>query len=298
MRPDDIVECRSGGKTRARCALWWKRTPRLNGRKVGYIGRYERSDPRAAQEVLQAARARLAVAGCDTAVGPVDGSTWHRYRFVTERGLQPPFFLEPSNPDDYPRDFTACGFRTLARYVSAEETRLDDSDERVVRAADRLANAGVRVRPIDLGKYAAELDRIYDVACESFADALLFSPISRQEFHALHEPLQAYLDPDFIRVAEHNGRAVGFAFGIPDVTALQRGEPVDTIVGKTQAVLPALRYAGLGAVMLDSVRQSARARGMRRIIHALIRDDNSALKGSSRVAETMRSYTLFENPLI
>ena len=36
------------------------------------------------------------------AVGPLDGSTWRRYRLVTERGVEPPFFMEPDNPDDWP----------------------------------------------------------------------------------------------------------------------------------------------------------------------------------------------------
>lgn len=293
MNPDDVLAIEGDGEVLAQCALWWTTTPRLDGHRVGYIGRFNRSDPRAARRLLRTANERLAKAGCDVAVGPVDGSTWHRYRFVTEPFDQPPFFLEPDNPETYPQDFVDAGFAPLAHFVSAEETHLERVDERASRSQRRLASLGVTIRHLDPLRYFEELDRLYDVACESFAGALLFSPISREDFRALYAPLRAHVDPAYIRIAEHDGRTVGFAFGIPDHDARKRGERVDTVVGKTQAVLPELRYGGLGAVMLDDVRREARLRGMRRIIHALIREDNAALNGSRRVATQMRGYTLY-----
>jgi GNAT superfamily N-acetyltransferase len=297
MDADDILEVTADGETLARCSLWWSHTPQLHNRRVGYIGHYTRKDERSAQHLLERARRALASAGCATAIGPVDGTTWHRYRFVTERGDRAQFFLEPENPPEYPHDFISAGFWPIAEYVSAEETQLDRSDPRVTRASQRLASAGVRTRPLDLERFNEELDAIYGVACRAFAGAFLYSHISRAEFGALYEPLRQHLDPDFIRIAEHDGRVVGFAFGVPDVTAVQRGEPIDTIVGKTQAVLPELRYAGLGAIMLDDVRRAGYRRGMQRIIHALIRDDNPALNGSRRVAMPIRTYTLYESLL-
>ena len=42
------------------------------------------------------------------AVGPMDGSTWRRYRFITERGAEPAFFLETYNPDVWPLNFTGA----------------------------------------------------------------------------------------------------------------------------------------------------------------------------------------------
>jgi hypothetical protein len=45
--------------------------------------------------------------------------------------------------------------------------------------------------------------------------------------------------------------------------------------------------------MLDDVRRTAHERGMRRIVHALIREDNIALNGSRRTAKPIRRYTLY-----
>lgn len=295
---DETIEVRSGWTSLARCSLWWSTTPLLSGRRVGYVGGYSRSDEQAAERVLTYAQRRLASAGCRTAVGPVDGSIWHRYRFVTERGDRPAFFLEPENPDEYPLDFLSAGFAPLAHYVSAEETDLALRDPRVARAAARLRDAGVSIRPFDRSCYDRELDAIYDVASVSFRDNLLFSPISRHAFHALYEPLRGRIDPDFVRIAEHDGRPIGFSFGIIDFSAQKRDAALDTIVGKTQARLPELRYAGLGAVILDDVRRVAHQRGMRRIVHALMRENESAaFNGSRRVASVFRRYTLFVSEL-
>jgi GNAT superfamily N-acetyltransferase len=297
MMPDDVLEVRADGEVLAKCALWWSSTPQFDGSRVGYIGEYERNDERAAQTLLQLVRKRLALAGCGIVVGPVDGSTWHRYRFVTERGDRPPFLLEPDNPDSYPEDFRKAGFRPLAHYVSAEEMSLDRGDARADRAKERMRQTGVCIRPLDLGRLDEELDGIYDVACASFADALLFSPISRQTFRASYECLRPHLDPDFILVAQRGERVVGFAFGIPDLKALERGQQIDTIVMKTLAVLPEPRYRGLGTVMLNDVRCAAHRRGMRHIIHALIREGNVSLNLSKRFALPMRGYTLFASKI-
>lgn len=275
----------------ASCALWWSSTPTYNGKRVGFIGRYRREDEGSARALLMRAKSLLSEEGCQIAVGPVDGDTWHSYRFVTERGDQPPFFLEPDNPDCYPRDFVQAGFISIAHYVSAEEGDLSHGDPRSGRTAVRLAKRGVTIRCFDPARYDEELASIYDVACKSFQENLLFSPVSIQEFADLYEPLRHKIDSDFIRIAEHDGQAVAFAFGMLDPR-----DPL-TLVGKTQARLPDLAYAGLGAVMLDDVRRAARERGIRRIVHALIRDDNVALNASRKVATTIRGYSLFGQEL-
>jgi GNAT superfamily N-acetyltransferase len=290
---DATLEIRDGLRVAASLSLWWTRTPALDGERVGFVGDYTCADARAARALLDAACRRLRSAGCTLAIGPVDGTTQKRYRFVTQRGARARFLLEPDNPDAYPLQVQAAGFRPFAAYVSAIETLADESDARTQRAAARIRASGVTIRPFDPACFERELDALYDVACAAFASSLLFAPLERAAFHALYAPLRGQIDPDFVRIAEHDGRAVGFAFGILDRTALERGAPLDTLVGKTQARLPERRYAGLGAALLDDVRRRARERGLRHIIHALIRDDNVARATSARTAAIFRRYALF-----
>src|ERR1043166_31608 len=81
------------GRVVARCSLWWRRTPSLARHRVGLIGHYAASLPEAAGVLLERACGELASVGCTLAVGPMDGSSWRRYRFVTRFGTEPPFFL-------------------------------------------------------------------------------------------------------------------------------------------------------------------------------------------------------------
>src|SRR5512134_3810448 len=90
------------GALRARCSLWWTRTPALLGHRVGLIGHYAAPAAAPGAGLLDRACHELAARGCSVAVGPMDGSAWRRYRLITERGTEPTFFLEPDNPDDWP----------------------------------------------------------------------------------------------------------------------------------------------------------------------------------------------------
>ena len=95
-RPDaHIIVFGAGDRLGARCSLWWTGPPPLEHHRLGVIGHYAADDDGAARRLLDAAAGRLAEAGCTLAVGPMDGNTWRRYRFIVERGAEPPFFLEP-----------------------------------------------------------------------------------------------------------------------------------------------------------------------------------------------------------
>src|SRR5215469_11915876 len=119
QQPDASWLLADGDNIVARCSLWWQGTPPHDGHRLGYVGHYAATDSAAARDLLGLACERLAEQGCTLAVGPMDGNTWQRYRFVTERGSEPPFFLEPDNPDDWPRQWTDFGFTPLAQYYSA-----------------------------------------------------------------------------------------------------------------------------------------------------------------------------------
>jgi len=277
----------------ARCSLWWREAPPLAGEVPGVIGHFAALDESAAKELLDTACDQLRVEGCTCAVGPMDGNTWRPYRLVTERSHEPPFFLEPDNPDEWPRWFVTSGFRPLAQYFSALNDNLAVEDPRMARAEERLEREGVRLRPLDLGKFAGELQRIYAVSRVSFERNFLYTPISEEEFLAQYEPVRAHVQPELVLLAEQAGQPVGFIFGIPDLAQARRGVPMDTAVLKTVAVLPGRTQAGLGSLLIARCQQAARALGFRRVIHALMHESNNSRNISGHYAKPFRRYTLF-----
>jgi GNAT superfamily N-acetyltransferase len=285
------------GAARASCSLWWTEPPVFGAHRVGRIGHYDAPDERAGRELLERACTQLAVHGCTLAVGPMDGSTWHAYRFVTERGGEPPFFLEPHNPDEWPAYYRASGFEPLAHYTSALDRGLEIRDPKAPEIEQRLAARGVRIRPLDLHNYDAETRAIHRVALASFARNFLYSPIGEDEFVAMYAPLREVIDPSIVFIAEHDGDVAGFVFGLPDLLRPKHGLPADTMIVKTLARDPHEQYAGLGGVLLERCRSAAHERGYGRCIHALMYDENASVDLSERFGATMRGYTLFAKEL-
>ncbi len=260
----------------ARCSLWWTSTPALPGEKIGAIGHYAARDWSSARLLLEQAIGELKQAGCSLALGPMDGNTWRRYRFVTQRGSEAPFFLEPDNPDDYPEHFTRNGFMSLAEYTSTLNTDLTRNDERIERARQRLTNSGVVIRDFRSNAFEAELRRIYAVSALSFRQNYLYTPLPEDQFVGQYLQIRECVRPELVMLAEHEGKPVGYVFGIPDWLQKSRGQALDTAILKTVAILPGKTYGGLGNVLVHEAQQRARDLGFVRVIHALMHSANNS----------------------
>ena len=309
--PDQHLLALTNGRAVARCSLWWRSVPVLPGQRVGCIGHYAATDRAAAAELLRAACAQLHAAGCTIAVGPLDGSTFRAYRFVTARALQggephPSFLLEPTNPEEWPDDFLAAGFAPFSEYLS-DLAPLVGPDPRLEERAARLAAQGIHLRTLDpiifSGTPAAksafdrELARIYPLVMTAFANNPLFTAISFGEFHAQYAPVRPLIAPDLVVLAERAGELVGLLFALPDFAQAQRGEPIDTVILKTLAVLPSLAGIGLGSYLTAKVHTQAYDLGYRWAIHALMHIQNRSRRISAHTARSFRGYILFARPL-
>jgi GNAT superfamily N-acetyltransferase len=283
-------------EVRGSCSAWWNNTPALQGARVGIIGNYTMHGP-AGGELLDEVCRHLARQGCTVAVGPMDGSTWRNYRLTTWQGDEPWFALEPDNPPEWPRQFVSCGFTPLARYFSALNENLRQTDPRVERQAQRLSALGITIRPIARDRLADDLRKIWNVARQAFAGNLLYSELSEQEFFDLTGPLVERVPLELVLLAEEASRPVGFVFALPDFREALRGAPPRTIVVKTLAALSSRRTAGVGQALLARVQQQALALGFERAIHALVRDTGPLRRISARTARPIREYTLFAKAL-
>ncbi len=288
------------GAVLAQCSLWWRHSPVLPGEQLGLIGQYSRADHRgdAATLLLRTACERLRAEGCTIAVGPMDGSTWQRYRFVTGRGSEPPFFLEPDNPDEWPGDFHAGGFSVMAEYTSAVSSDLTRTDARLERVAARLADHGITIRPLRVDDYTSELRHIFTVSSASFVENFLYTPTDEETFVAQYLPLRALIRPELVLLVFDGDQPVGFVFAVPDLAEQRRGDTIRTVVLKTVAVIPGRAYAGIGNLLVSRVHTAARELGYTRVIHALMHESNNSKNIGARYAmETFRRYELFQRQL-
>ena len=285
----------------ARCSLWWKQTPAYLGHSLGLIGHYAASDENSGSQILRHACQQLAARGCTMAVGPMDGNTWRRYRFITERGAEPAFFLEPDNLDDWPLQFTAEGFVALATYTSALDSDLSSelggTRPRLSAIAERVFRMGITIRQASADHMDAELHRILAVSLRSFQNNFLYTPVEESEFLAQCRKLLPFVRHEFVLLAERDSIPVGFVFGVPDALRIKRCQRNDTLIIKTVAVAPECASAGLGTLLMGRIREIAYGLGYTRCIHALMHESNRSRGISAKTASTMRRYTLFARQL-
>ena len=281
----------------AHASLWWKQVPPFPGQRLGVIGHFGATEDARADLLLETCCTQLSKQGCTLAVGPMDGNTWRRYRFVTDFGSEPSFFMEPWNPACWPRFFEASKFATLSNYGSALVTDLYREDERVSRVEERLQNQGVTIRMLQLGDFEGDLRRIHKISVASFRKNYLYTDLAETDFLALYVPFRDRIRPELILIAEHNGDPVGFIFGIPDYAQAQRGQKIETAIAKTLAVLPGKIYGGLGLVLTQRLHRQARELGFSRLIHALQHENNQVRNMTQFYGSMMRQYTLYSRPL-
>jgi len=284
-------------QVRARCSIWWRDTANVNGSSTGAIGHYAATDAEFGEAVLQHACRELKNRRCDLAVGPLDGNTWRRYRFITERGNARPFFLEPDNPDEWPLHFDSLGFSTLAHYVSEINPDMANRQPELGSLREKFAGLGVQIDPVDVEDPVDDMAGIYRVVCESFKDAFMYTPLDIDSYCSLYEPMLKQVDPRLMLVAKHDGEVVGFILAPPDFLQLKYQHRMDAIVLKTVAVLPRKEHSGLGRVLIVDLLKNAIDMGFTTAISALMHTENRSQKISSDCAGPMRAYELYAKEL-
>ena len=231
---------------------------------------------------LAAALAAARAAGARAARGPLGGSTWEPYRANLGPFDEPPF---PGEPTFDPAPWEAVGARVEARYTT---TRVAHAD---AIANGRRSAAGAAFRIVGLeavGGYEGSLDAVHDLVQRAFAEALAFTPLSRDAFRARLLPLAPLLDPLLPRLAlGPDGAPIGFCLAFPCQTAQRR------LVVKTLAVDPAHRRSGLGAALVGAVHAAGEAAGLAYGLHALMAETSHSQRITAHGGVVVRRYALY-----
>jgi GNAT superfamily N-acetyltransferase len=297
-QPDAHWQWMQAGQLRGRYSLWIKANWDNPSKKSGLIGHVMATDRAIAHSLMLHACNQLRNMGCTEAIAPIDGNTWHPYRWVVETGIEPPFFLEPQNPDWIVEVAQDLGFSPIATYQSRLNTDLTQRDPSVPAVRSRLTQAGITLRPFAAERIEQELQAIYELSLLSFRQNFLYEAIAPAQFLTQYQALLPYLKSDLVLMAEVDQALVGFAFALPDWNQAQRSETIDTVILKTVAVHPARRYAGLGRWLVDEIQAIAHSLGYRRAIHALMQDDNRSKNLSQRHStQWLRRYALLGRSL-
>ncbi len=285
------------GRALARCSVWFTNTPKgKNNEKIGCIGHFEAQNQEFANKVLEKASIALRDNGCAFAVGPMDGNTWRRYRFVTYSDGSNPFLLEPQNSLEYPVWFENFGFKQEAQYFS-KRSKIQNPIQNNSEKIQKLEKNNIKIKPLDMKNLDSQLDIIYDISAVSFSNNLYYTKLDRDSFKKQYYAYKDYLVSDLILLAFDGNEPVGFVFLIPDYNEMKSKGKVETVIAKTIAVLPDYRQIGLGNAMLSLAYSNAFRLGFEDVIVALVYSDNVSAKLIDSDFNYNRKYTLYSKDL-
>ncbi len=185
---------------------------------IGFFGFFECADHDAvAAALFETAAAWLRERGLGAMRGPASFSTNEQVGLLVEGLDVPPVVLLPYNPAYYRRLLEGAGFERVKTLVAYRQVG-NATPEYLVRASDAVARrTGARVRPIDMKRFAEELDTIQTIYRDAWEKNWGFVPMTEAEVSHMAKELKPVVDPDFVMIAElADGTPVGFAITLPD----------------------------------------------------------------------------------
>ncbi|RKX26035.1 MAG: N-acetyltransferase [Candidatus Zixiibacteriota bacterium] len=187
--------------------------------KTGFFGFFDTpDDENISQVLLKVAMITLKKAGMDKMRGPMNFSTNHECGFLVKGFDSPPMVMMTYN---YPYQVTLAEKFGLKKVMDLYAYRVDSEagiPERLQRVVDRLKKRSkVTVRPIDMGDYDKELDRVKQVYDSGWERNWGFVPMNKEEFNHMAANLKQILDPSVVLLAEYEGKPIGFSLALPDI---------------------------------------------------------------------------------
>lgn len=76
---------------------------------------------------------------------------------------------------------------------------------------------GIRVRPIDLNRFEADAESVWNVCCAAWERTWGCVPLSKEEFRLQNKEMKQILKPELALIGEVQGRIAGFAVALPDI---------------------------------------------------------------------------------
>ncbi|BBM35129.1 GNAT family N-acetyltransferase [Pseudoleptotrichia goodfellowii] len=297
-RPSEITVFYSeSGETEGNLYLWHNR-PDYNGKKTSYIGNVTVNEAfrEKGSEILEEIFKQLKNEKVQVIIGPLNGTTWNTYRYVTEKGERPKFLMEPWNEDYYPDLFEKTGFVSLAGYISSISENMKKS-ENIKRKMEKIKKFDfyndIKVESIENKDLNEVLNDVYDLTIEAFKNNFLYTELDREIFLKMYMSYKDKLVKQFFKLVYLKEELVGYVFGIPDYAELYYKKKVDTVILKTIAVAPKYNGKGIGYILIDEFIKEVQNNGYSNIIYALMHESNVSKNTGLLLGEKLREYTLF-----
>ena len=236
--------------------------------------------------------------GIETIIGPLNGTTWNTYRYVTDKGHRSPFLMEPWNEDYYVELFEKLGFKPLAYYISTIMENMNPVQRRhLSKKIEKLKKfdyyKDITVKSAENEDLITILNKVYDLTIEAFKNNFLYSELDREIFLKMYMSYEDKIVKKFFKMLYLKDELIGYVFGIPDYAELQYKEKIETMILKTIAISPKYNGKGMGYILIDELVKEAEHSGYKNVIYALMHEKNISKNIGSLLGDELRRYALF-----
>ncbi len=200
-------------------AILDKNFNRFHEDNIGFFGFLEMIDSQpVADALLRAARQWLQAKQVRAIQGPVNPSSNYECGMLVDGFDSSPYVMMSYNPPYYGGLVERAGWRKakdLYAYISSTSAV---AAEKVNRVAGRaLKQNNVRVRPINMKNFDAEVEAVWQVYNSAWSRNWGFVPMTKEEFLAQGKEMKQILVPELVLIGEVGDRIVGFALALPDI---------------------------------------------------------------------------------
>lgn len=229
----------------------------------------------------------------------------------------PPMIMMPHNHRWYADLLEQQGY-AAAKDLYAYWIRPDFAIPRVMQTLVDRFGKSVRLRGLNRKKFKQELETLRDIFNDAWSDNWGFVPFTREEFAELGTSLRLFVPDDFIRIAEHQGKAVAFIVILPNLNEVLHDLDGNLFPSGVFKIIQALRKrrirtariplmgvrkelqntplgVALALLVIHNLRQPVIDRGIEGVELSWILEDNQGMRSileraGSRLYKTYRIY--------
>lgn len=294
----------------------------FNNTQDGFFGFFDCiNDPAVAEALFATAEAWLKQKGLKTMIGPVNFSTNETCGLLVEGFDVPPVAMMPYNKPYYIDLIKQAGLEKkvdLYAHKIVSETVNDKPRKMMELLRKRLEQRNITIRKINMKKFREDAEKIREVYNAAWDKNLGFVPMTPDEFDYSAKDLKLVVDPDFVLLAEHEGKIVGITICVPDINqvliGIKKGRLLPTGIFKllfgrkkinalrimVLGVLEDYRKMGIEAVFYGTVMENGLKKGMKWAEASWVLETNEMMnKGieNSINGKVYKTYRIYEKAI-
>ncbi|WP_342327421.1 hypothetical protein [Pedobacter sp. FW305-3-2-15-E-R2A2] len=192
-----------------------------NNTTEGHFGFFDCiNDQETADQLIEVATKWLKERNMTSMVGPLNFSTNDICALLIEGFDGPPVAMMPYNPPYYLQLLENAGFAKkvdLRAYKFLAGAYNDRSLKLAEAIQERLKRNNIIIRKINMKDFWNEVVKVREVYNAAWDHNTGFVPATDKEFHYLAKDLKMIVDPDFVYIAEQEGKMVAISLSVPDL---------------------------------------------------------------------------------